>query len=97
MVESFAAFVPGWRNCRNGLGLISSVIEPMMKVQSDEKMGRAAAAAARPEGRAGLRLKDGIDDMDNAVRLVDVGDGYMGHAAFRIFQHDVIAVHGGGE
>jgi hypothetical protein len=35
--------------------------------------------------------KDGIDDVDDAVGLVDIGDGEFEHAAFFIDKDDVLA------
>ena len=41
--------------------------------------------------------EDGVDDVDDAVRLEDIGCGDDGHAAFGIGQHDLVAGHGDGE
>ena len=41
--------------------------------------------------------EDGVDDVDDAVGLEDVGRGDGGHAALGVGEHDVAAGHGGGE
>ena len=41
--------------------------------------------------------EDGVDDVDDAVGLEDVGCGDGGHAAFGVGEHDLVAGHGGDE
>src|SRR5438270_8565093 len=41
--------------------------------------------------------EDGVDDVDDAVRLEDVGCGDGGHAALCVGEDDFVAGDGGGE
>lgn len=44
-----------------------------------------------------FRHKNGVDDVDNAIGLEDIGCGDGSHAAFRVGDDDVHARHGGDE
>lgn len=52
---------------------------------------------ARPIEINLVRLKNAIDDVDDAIRLVDIGDSDVRFAAFFVLDDEIVAVHRGGE
>jgi hypothetical protein len=64
----------------------------------DDEKGTPKRAPPAPTGEAAyLRQEHLVDDVDDAVRLDDIGDRDVGHAARLVAQHDRRAALGGGE
>src|SRR3954469_10094245 len=53
---------------------------------------RGLDESAPPRHRAMSRLHDPVDHVDDAVRLIDIGDGYRGGVSLVVGEHDALAL-----